>query len=511
MIDMSGWPRLRLNVLTDVSLDPDNVRLAEGIAAASEADVISDLVTNEGVLDLVDGIVRVGYLTHELPVVVRDVQAAAGWNEYRVVEGNRRLAALKLIQNPRLSPTVQGKVDVLTRGFAERDQLQEVEFILAPDMDAANQLIAAIHTSNLRKPWQPARQAAFFQAQLADGHTYSELKRRYPTINVEEFVLYAQLRLEMEKVARSSSELESVLGKTSWKRSYSTLSRIFDAKIFQEICDSNLDDRGKVVSRLGAKQRDAVWRVILGGILDETLNTRTLNSVKSARFKQLITELETAIADADDGSIAAASPDILGGRSTGSRSGSGTGSGVDGGSQGTARSGSAHESGISNAGEQAAKTPKRSRRQSQLPIDHLGSFDGLEVGVARILTELCNLNVRTHTTIAHVALRTALERAIKAFAEHKGENLRSRLRKKDKQFLQLGDALEFLESYLNEFGPNGLIQPVKKLRANTTKDYMLSLDSLNASCHNPNFQVSAEEVLEFWDSIEGLMKELIKR
>lgn len=81
-------------------LDPRNVRLdlPEGVP---ESDIVQDLFTNEKALALVEGITKVGLMTHEVPIVVeRD-------GELTVVEGNRRDAALKAIQNPYLAPDHQ--------------------------------------------------------------------------------------------------------------------------------------------------------------------------------------------------------------------------------------------------------------------------------------------------------------------------------------------------------------------------------------------------------------------
>ena len=93
MLDTSTWPIVELDVLKDIRLDPKNVRL-EIADAKVEADIIEDLFVNEDALGLVEGICKIGYLTHETPVVL-DRQG-----KYVMVEGNRRLAALKSIQNP---------------------------------------------------------------------------------------------------------------------------------------------------------------------------------------------------------------------------------------------------------------------------------------------------------------------------------------------------------------------------------------------------------------------------
>lgn len=101
MLDTSNWPEVELDVLKEVQLDPKNVRL-EVADAKVEADIIEDLFVNEDALGLVEGICKVGYLTHETPVVLKRR------GKYVMVEGNRRLAALKAIQNPMLVPRLSG-------------------------------------------------------------------------------------------------------------------------------------------------------------------------------------------------------------------------------------------------------------------------------------------------------------------------------------------------------------------------------------------------------------------
>jgi hypothetical protein len=110
VLDTSHWPELQLNVLRDISLDPQNVRL-EVANAKVEADIIEDLFVNEDALGLVEGICKVGYLTHEIPVVIKRR------GKYVMVEGNRRLAALKAIQNPMLVPDFQARINTYVAFF----------------------------------------------------------------------------------------------------------------------------------------------------------------------------------------------------------------------------------------------------------------------------------------------------------------------------------------------------------------------------------------------------------
>lgn len=113
MLDTSNWPEVELDVLKDVQLDAKNVRL-EVTDAKVEADIIEDLFVNEDALGLVEGICKVGYLTHETPVVLKRR------GKYVMVEGNRRLAALKAIQNPMLVPDYRARVASLAALLPDR-------------------------------------------------------------------------------------------------------------------------------------------------------------------------------------------------------------------------------------------------------------------------------------------------------------------------------------------------------------------------------------------------------
>ena len=97
MIDMSKWESRIVDVQDDLQLDASNVRL-EAEQNAPQVDIMADLFRNEKALSLVEGIVKVGYLTHEVPIVLKQKRKLV------VVEGNRRVAALKAIINLHLTP-----------------------------------------------------------------------------------------------------------------------------------------------------------------------------------------------------------------------------------------------------------------------------------------------------------------------------------------------------------------------------------------------------------------------
>lgn len=207
MIDMSSWPDRPADVIDDLHLDPRNVRL-ETPHGVPESDIIQDLFTNEKALSLVEAISLVGYFTHELPIVVmRD-------GEMIVVEGNRRLAALKAIQNPYLAPPDQrARIAKFVERIPSRDALRKITVKIAPSQDDADQVIAALHTGNQREAWTPPRQAAFFQAQIDAGKTLSQLLAQYPTIDVKDFVIRSKMLELFRSVHYRDPELKDYVSK----------------------------------------------------------------------------------------------------------------------------------------------------------------------------------------------------------------------------------------------------------------------------------------------------------
>lgn len=289
MLDTSQWPEVTLDVLKQVRLDPKNVRL-ETADAKVEADIIEDLFVNEDALSLVEGICKVGYLTHETPVVIKR------HGKYVMVEGNRRLAALKAIQNPMLVPDYQSRIAALAALLPDRAVASKIRVMIAPNQDDADQLVAAIHTGSMRRAWTPGRQAAFFQAQIDSGREYKDLLTRYPTIDVGKFVFRAHIINLFKSVDYDDGELKTFLTTKQWARGLSTLARIYESKAFLELTGLGMDSGGQVTKTVSEETFKEIATVIVQGMLEGNINTRSLNSVESPRYVQLMTELKAIVA-----------------------------------------------------------------------------------------------------------------------------------------------------------------------------------------------------------------------
>ena len=480
VLDTSGWPEKTLDVLTDLHLDPRNVRL-ENVEAKVETDILEDLFVNENAFGLVEGICKVGYLTHDVPIAIKRGK------KYVMVEGNRRLAALKAIQNPQLIPTHKARIAGLAADLDDRSALRKIRVLVAPNQTEADKLVAAIHTGNIRKPWTPARQAAFFQAQVDSGKSLKTLRARYPTIDVETFVFRAQVLNAFRSAKFKDPALRDHLESKEWTRGLSVLARIFDSKAFRELTGFRMDKNGKLLKSISKAQFTEIASIIVEGMRSGDLTTRSLNKVTSPRFGRLIDEIEEIL-----------KPDT--------KSGGGSGSASNGGKTGTATGGNGRKGGTNGTagkdGGTASGGSGRGRKQRFLALDQIALPESYPVALRRCVKELSVLDVQEFPNSAFLMMRAILEKTIKAFAEAKGEDIKG---SGEKGRVQLNHALKWLLSYTRKNGPTNMIQPIERVRGGKLV-YMSSSDTLNAVNHNHKFGVDPDDALRMWDAIDPLVK-----
>ena len=495
MLDTSRWPELTLDVLKDVHLDPKNVRL-ETADAKVEADIIEDLFVNEDALSLVEGICKVGYLTHEVPVVIqRD-------GKHIMIEGNRRLAALKAIQNPMLVPDYASRVSGLAELLPDRSVVAKVKVMVAPSQDEADQLIAAIHTGNLRRPWTPGRQAAFFQAQIDAGRDYAELLVRYPTIDVRKFVFRAHIINMFKSVKYDDASLLGFLTTKQWARGLSTLARIYESKQFLELTGLSMDSEGVVTKTVSEEDFKEMATVIIQGMMDGNINTRSLNSVNSPRYLQLMREL-TAIVSGEEG--AAFANQVPGAAQASEHGAKGVESGAAAGEAGAKRT--------TNASPRptgyTTSPPRKRRQQHYLDLGQVRPPASYPQALTLLLGELSVLDVQEYPNVAFLGVRAALEKSIKAFAEGKSIEIKNTGNNQNGR-VQLGHALSWLSDYVKANGPTYLKQVLESVRGGKLVTYTTTKDALDAQNHNHHFCVGPDEVIQMWASIDSLMRYLMK-
>ena len=499
MIDMSTWEELVVDVVNDVRLDPRNVRLdiPEGVP---ESDIVQDLFTNEKALSLVEGIAKVGLLTHEVPIVLeRDGQLI-------VVEGNRRVAALKAIQNPFLAPDHQARIGKLAQSVPDRAAIRRITVKRAPSQDDADQLVAALHTGNQRVAWGPARQAAFFQAQLDAGKSPEELIAQYPTIDVRKFIT----RSKILELLRNVDYDDPSLGDYACKRRFpvSTLARLYENEKFLDLVGIDIQNgTGEVslVSSAGLFKRVATK--IVSDIRDGVINTRTLNKASSDRYVEYMDDLRDLLDEYRDDESSNGEPASTDADASNSSAKESRHSDPDGqGQESHARDSADGDSrGSNNAGRDKPKPLPRKR--NYLNTDNLSVPASFPASVHEIVKELSAINIQRFPNATLDLLRTFLEKTIKAHAEVLGEEVKKS--SNDQGFVYLSNCLVWLEQHFKSTGQTAFIQPVQKIRGGRY-GFVGSKAHLDATNHNHHIFATPDDVRECWATIEGVMKAVLK-
>lgn len=500
MIDMSTWEELILDVVTEIRLDPRNVRLdiSEGVP---ESDIIQDLFANEKAHSLVEAIAEVGLLTHEVPIVLeRDGQ-------FVVVEGNRRVAALKAIQNPYLAPSHQARIAKLAKKIPNRDAIRRITVKKAPSQDDADQLVAALHTGNQRVAWTPTRQAAFFQAQLNAGKSPEALIDQYPTINVRKFITRTMILDLFYNVDYDDESLGDYV--RSRRFPVSTLERLYKNDRFLELI--GIDVKNATGEAFLASSNIMFKRVatkIVDDIKNKVINTRALNKTTGERYVAYMGELQDLLDRIKDNDLVD-SDSVKAEPEAPIRSSDERGEGIRNarGQGGGARSGlddGGHDS--NNSGKDRPKPAPR--KQSFLKTENLSVWPGFPHPIHAIFDELTKINIERFPNATLDLLRTFLEKAIKARAELLGEDIKSS--SNSNGYVHLSNCLVWLEQHFKDTGKRSLIQPIQKVRGLKNGTFVVSKEHLDAINHNHQIYATSDDVRTFWVTIEGVMKEVLK-
>lgn len=496
MIDMSTWEELVVDVVDDLSLDPRNVRLdiPDGVP---ESDIVQDLFTNEKTLSLVEGIAKVGLLTHEVPIVVdRDGQLI-------VVEGNRRVAALKAIQNPYLAPDHQSRISKFAQTVPDRAALRSVTVKKAPSQDDADQLVAALHTGNQRVAWTPARQAAFFQAQLDGGKSPDDLISRYPTVDVRKFIT----RSRILELFRNVSYDDPSLGDYARKRRFpvSTLARLYENERFLDLVGIRVQSGTGEVSLLSTPATfKRVATKIVRDIRDGAINTRSLNKTSGDRYVEYMDELRDILNERHT------EDDVAANDASGSRVSPGPSARPEKARPEASRNGNDKTAGNGQTKEAADsgrdKAKPFPRKRNYLNTDNLVVPAAFPASIHEIVKELSAINIQRFPNATLDLLRTFLEKTIKAYAEALGEDIRRG--SNEKGFVYLSNCLVWLEDHFRTTGKTAYIQPVQKIRGGRY-GFVGSKEHLDATNHNHHIFATPDDVRESWATIEGIMKAVL--
>ena len=166
--------------LSQLELDPDNPRLPRGYEWASESEerILSEFFERYNLIELARSIADKGFTPrHAEALLVVDHPSKD--DRYLVVEGNRRLAVLKLLKSPCLRTAI-GATSAEWAELAEEASVQDLDdvpVVVYPDRDALEDYLGFRHITGPR-PWRPEAKARYIAKLLGNDKTIDDVVRR---------------------------------------------------------------------------------------------------------------------------------------------------------------------------------------------------------------------------------------------------------------------------------------------------------------------------------------------
>jgi len=198
---MADAPRINYAKVEDLYLDPTNPRLGRRVASADlSQDKVLDAMKDWALEELATSFLESGYWPQEALIVVEE--ALYGKTCFVVVEGNRRLAALKLLQEAvRGGPVSDKWRKLLVDRSLPSDFFDQIPYIQVRDRQKVTAYLGFRHVTGI-KEWKPAEKAQYIAKLIEEENlSYDEVRRRIgsKTPAVRRHYIAYRLLLQMDQ------------------------------------------------------------------------------------------------------------------------------------------------------------------------------------------------------------------------------------------------------------------------------------------------------------------------
>lgn len=448
------WP-IEEKKITELFLDQKNIRTP--IAEKDQRALIIDMFANEKAFDLVKSFVQNDLFPDEFPIVVEEE------GKRIVIEGNRRLAALKALAEPDLVPSYKNRIEKLND-----PNINEISVVVAPSRDEALTHIANKHTINYRRSWEPLRQAYFYKSLLNEGKSIEQIIDDFPDHNIPRFIKMLDMHRLAKSVHLEEENKELVFDERQFP--ITNLERFYDDSNIAEFLGFKFDKYGFVNIKIDKEEFKKAYQVIVNDIASGRIDSRRFNT-KAERKKYVgnfKNELKPDTSKVSD-----------------------------------------HSSDDFEVNEPPKKTKKKKSSDHKNPkglfrIKDL-PFNANSNSLKFVYNELRTINVKRFPNATHDLLRSFLECALVNFLKEVGEY--SIIKKSSQHHPKLSEMLTYISKDDFTHIDDGIKSAVKAIKANFAEAY--SLERMNMINHHENWAAEEKEVRVAWSKIEKLMYVLL--
>lgn len=480
--------------LGELHLDLENYRIPT--RRDDEEGALKYLFASEDVIGAARMILRDGYFDNEVPIVTSSL-AKSGGSPYIVLEGNRRVSALKALNDPTIVPGHEAEIRSLLKRYAvEAANLPErIRVIVAPDRATAAPHVARLHTGRSKKRWSRDQQATFYYSLLDDNTTVDDVKAQYPDVSVARFMRMAVMRRFLSAAPFVDRTLRQYAAGDDLRMSsfeYAYRNKRIAAAVGVEFDKDGLllprtSTPEKLAAKLSKKQLSAL-ELLVGEFRAGRLNTRSPEFRKnSAESEHLLNRLTGISASAHTQTDTAPPSTTPSDPSQGSSSEpSGTPGIAEGGLPPTQ---------ASPTGGSSGRGPNHPDTKDTLDLSGL-SYDNAPLNLKLRYFELRKISLSNLPIAAAILLRSVLEATIKIHFEGSPTPATGELSAVFKNVAQVYGKQKSLKSTVNT------IQSGNAGKAG-------SIQWFNVIAHSADASVTTEDVRQAWRVVSPLLRRLL--
>lgn len=269
--NFTNWSK-RILTIEHLKLDINNPRFSyQSTEKMNQTQIVIYLIDNYDVYDLAKDIAYNGYMLGEEPVVCKENEA------FVVLEGNRRIAACKVLLSPRKYLSSLRANIIEQANF----KIEKMECHVAPNRIAANKLIYRRHNGIPVKRWSKISQDAYLNNLISIEHvnieeinkelnvTPSEVRKALRRYNAHQLAikLFQSFPFELKQIAQEDFPITN-------------LERFYESEKGAQFLGLSFNSNGKIKRHILLKDFNERYIFIIREILNDRLNSRIFNGDK---------------------------------------------------------------------------------------------------------------------------------------------------------------------------------------------------------------------------------------
>ena len=270
-IDYSSWTSRLLSV-ENLKLDIQNPRFSyQSQRDMNQTEIVKYLIENHSVYDLAKTIAINGYLLNEDPIVCKE------GDYFVVLEGNRRVAACKVLLNPYKFFSPQRAKELSKYGT----RYEKLRCNIAPTRRDADTIIYNKHTGIPLQKWDKVSQDAFLMNLLQRENMSAEevaYKLSVPVSEIRKALRrYAIHQYSIKLFRADPYELEQIQEQSF---PITNFERFYEDSNGLKFLGLSFGSNGEILKRLPEEEFNKRFKFIVTQILSQELTSRTFNNEK---------------------------------------------------------------------------------------------------------------------------------------------------------------------------------------------------------------------------------------